>query len=107
MKKFAVPVTATVTKYFYTGALQPYVKIGAGTLYSEQNLYYNIYETAHSNWGFIAIPEVGLHVRTGKNNRWAINTGVQYSYATNKNNDYNLKNFQSYNFNLGLSFGLH
>lgn len=104
---FAVPVTATVTKYFYTGVLQPYVKIGAGTLYSEQNLYYNIYETTNSNWGFLAVPEVGLHVKTNKDNRWAFNAGAQYSYATNKNEDYNLKNIRSYSFNVGLNLSLH
>ncbi|MBN8876869.1 MAG: outer membrane beta-barrel protein [Sphingobacteriales bacterium] len=104
---FTVPVTVSITKNFLQqGIFSPYVKIGVGTMYSEQQLFYNIYEEEQSNWGFAAIPEIGLHIKTAADNRWAFNLGAQYRYATNKEKDYNINNLQSFNFNAGLSWSL-
>jgi hypothetical protein len=105
---FALPVTATVTKYFPVSKLvSPYAKLGIGTLYSEQNKYYNIYEETNSNWGFTAVPEIGVHIKTSAANQWSLNAGVQYRYATNSYTDYGINNIQSLNFNIGASWKLH
>ncbi|MFT3704308.1 MAG: outer membrane beta-barrel protein [Agriterribacter sp.] len=104
---FALPVTATVTKYFPVSKLvSPYVKLGLGTLYSEQNKYYNIYEETNSNWGFTAVPEMGVHVKTSADNHWSLNVGVQYHYATNGYSGYDIHNIQTLNFNIGASWKL-
>ena len=105
---FTVPVTATITKNFLqSGILSPYVKVGVGTMYSEQHLFYNIYEEDNSNWGFTVIPEAGLHIKTNAANKWAFNLGAQYRYASNSVTDYRINNLNSFNFNAGLSWSLH
>ncbi len=104
---FALPVTATISKYFECGNIVfPYVKVGAGVLYSEQNQYYNIYEDKQTNWGFTAIPEVGARISLKPQNNWAINVGAQYLYGTNKADNYGLKNLQTFSVNVGLSWKL-
>jgi hypothetical protein len=104
---YTLPVTLNVTKYFTLGnILSPYVKVGAGTLYSEQHQYYNIYEEDNSNWGFTLIPELGLHIKTNPTAKWAFNVGAQYRYATNAVTNYHISNLQSVNFNGGISWML-
>ncbi|MEJ0104172.1 MAG: outer membrane beta-barrel protein [Bacteroidota bacterium] len=105
---FTVPVTATVTKYFKTGKkVYPYGKLGLGAQYSEQNLYYNIYQTTHNDWGFVAVPEVGANIKFDRMRQWCFNAGAQYKYATNKATEYNIKNLQSFNFSLGITWQIN
>ncbi|WP_276481532.1 outer membrane beta-barrel protein [Paraflavitalea pollutisoli] len=102
---FTLPITATVTKDIFPGrTLIPYGKLGVGTLYSEQRVYYNIYEEDNHNWGFTVIPEIGVRIKTRKTSPWAFNAGVQYRYATNSVDDYHINNIQSVNFNAGISW---
>lgn len=100
---YTVPVTATITKYFKAGKyFYPYTKLGLGVLYSEQNLYYNIYEAASTSWGFVAVPEIGANIKLDPANNWAFNVGAQYKYGTNSAKQYNINNTQTYNFNAGV-----
>ena len=101
---YTLPVTATITKYFKTSSfVYPYTKLGVGALYSQQNLYYNIFETTDSNWGFAVVPEIGANIKLNPSNSWAFNVGAQYKVSTNKNSNYNISNLQTYNFNVGIT----
>ncbi len=102
---FTLPLTVTATKYFNGGSLfHPYVKVGAGALYSEQNLYYNVYETDSHSWGFTVIPEAGVNVKASRDARWSFNTSIRYLYATNKADQYNIASIQAYNFSAGINW---
>lgn len=102
---FAVPVTVSATRFTKIGShIFPYGKLALGTMYSEQNLYYNIYESTSHNWGFTVIPEIGAQVKLDALNRWSFKLGVQYQYATNRAADYNIKNLQAIQISTGINW---
>ncbi|NND78584.1 MAG: outer membrane beta-barrel protein, partial [Maribacter sp.] len=48
--------------YYYIGAgedFRPYVGLGLGANYAQQEVYYNVFVTEDKNWGFLARPEIG------------------------------------------------
>lgn len=103
---FTLPVTVTATKYFNLGIVSPYIKIGAGVMYSEQNQYYNIYEDRNTNWGFTAIPEIGAKITLKPQSNWNLNAGAQYLYASNKFDAYGINNIQTLSANIGVTWKL-
>ncbi|MFX1705437.1 outer membrane beta-barrel protein [Chitinophaga sp. CC14] len=99
---YTVPVMATAHYYFnYGKKAMPYIGLGIGTQYAEQNIYYNIFEDTQNNWGFAVRPEIGVLIRPNGGN-WGILLGAAYSYATNKNDLFQNDNLKSFNFNIGL-----
>jgi hypothetical protein len=71
---FTLPMRVNVTKYFPMGKIfTPYVRTGLGAQYSEQNLYYNVFETTHSNWGFVTNSEVGVKISPTAYSAFAFN----------------------------------
>jgi outer membrane protein W len=100
---FTLPITATVMHTFKAGkVVRPYVKLGLGAQFSQQNLYYNIYQTTNDDWGFVAIPEVGANLRFSPYSKWSMNLSVRYKFSTNSQAQYNLTNIQTLNFNVGV-----
>jgi len=101
---YTFPMTATIMKTFHAGEVfSPYVKLGLGGQYSEQNIYYNVYETTNDNWGFVVTPEIGAHVHFSKNNPWSLHAAVRYSWSTNAAKNLGVNNVQSVNFLLGIA----
>ena len=104
---FTLPIRANVTKYYHIGKLfSPYVKSGLGAEYSEQNLYYNIFQTTHSNWGFVTNNEVGVKIQPAAGSPMAFNLGFRYQYASNSVHQYNINNLQAYNIIFGVCWKL-
>lgn len=102
---FALPITATATQYLKAGSyVTPYIKVGVGALYGEQNQYYNIYEDRKTDWGFTVIPEIGARFTLKPESKWSLNASAQYIYATNKASIYNVKNIQTLGANIGASW---
>ncbi|HVY74507.1 MAG TPA: hypothetical protein VG890_06740 [Puia sp.] len=100
-----LPMTLYAVHYFHTESIfAPFVKLGLGAQYSEQNIYYNVYETTNENWGFTAIPEIGTVVHFRKDNPWGLYTSVRYKYSTNKAEVFGINNVSSINFNVGLAY---
>jgi hypothetical protein len=92
--------------YYFTGSkmLRPFVGLALGAQYSEQNMYYNIYETTNKNWGFLARPELGVIVTPFSTHSVGILVGTSYAYATNKNDDLKFSSMAHVNFQLGIVF---
>lgn len=102
---FTMPITVTTTRYFHIGHyFSPYFKSGIGAEYSEQNLYYNVFETTHNNWGFVMSSEVGVRIVPVRYSRIGFNLGFSYQHATNSAPQYNINNIQAYNIKAGLSW---
>jgi hypothetical protein len=102
---YTLPITATITRYFNAGKVfSPYAKIGLGIQYSDQNLYYNVYETTNNNLGFVAIPEVGVKVQFARYSPWCMTAGVRYSYGTNSTSQYNINNIQTFSYSVGFAW---
>lgn len=102
---YTLPITLNITHYFkVNNLLTPYGRLGMGAQYSEQNLYYNVYETTNDNWGFVAIPEIGTLIHFGKYNPWSLNLSVRYKYSTNKATEFDINSVQTVNFAVGFAF---
>ena len=99
---YTVPVTATLHYYFQgSPKVKPYIGVGIGTQYSEQNAYFNIYELTSNNWGFAVRPEIGLLVPF--NQYWSLLLAGGYNYATNKNDESNIDNLKHWTLNAGVA----
>ena len=46
-------------------------------------------------------PEIGVLIAPGQKN-WGILAGASYSFATNKNESFNIDNLKNFSFNIGL-----
>lgn len=100
---YTMPVAALAHYYFnYGKTVMPYVGLGIGAQYSEQTIYYNIFESDDYNWGFLVRPEVGALIMPGNQSRWGILAGASWSYATNKNTSFGVDNLKNFAFNIGF-----
>ncbi len=93
----------TVNGYYFlnkSGDFRPYAGLGLGTMYSEQESYFNIYKLEEKNWGFLVRPELGIHYQM--NYTLGIQAYAAYSYATNNNDGFGIDNLQ--HLSLGVGF---
>jgi len=100
-KVFELPVT--VNGYYFldqAADFKPYVGLGAGTLYSQQESYFNIYVIEENNWGFLVRPELGFQYEFGYS--MGLQAYVAYSYATNKNDGFRIDGLQHVSVGVGL-----
>lgn len=100
---YTVPITVSGHYYFQTKSrIKPYIGVGVGTQYSEQDIYYNIYGVEATNWGFAVRPEIGI--------LFPVSRGVEifaagfFNYATNKEDVLGFNHLQHYGINIGLAF---
>jgi outer membrane protein W len=101
---YTVPITLSAHYYFDAGKkLLPYVGLGLGTEYADQNLYFNIFGAEQNNWGFVARPEIGLIYPFNTHGGLFLNAA--YNYATNKNDIYNTNSLAQFAISLGFVFG--
>ncbi|HTQ28463.1 MAG TPA: hypothetical protein VMI35_10055 [Puia sp.] len=102
---YTLPITAFVSQFFHgNDVFTPYVKLGLGAQYSEQNLYYNIYETTNDNWGFVFMPEVGTLIHFNKQKHFGLNLSARYTYGTNSAQYLGINNVQTVNFSVGFMY---
>jgi Outer membrane protein beta-barrel domain len=105
---YTLPITAFISHSFRVSeTFIPFAKLGVGGQYSEQNLYYNIYETTNDNWGFVVAPEVGAVVHFSQGNPWGLYASVKYSYSTNSDTELKISNIQTLNFSVGIICVFH
>ena len=74
----------SVNGYYYFGSsdsFRPYVGLGLGANYAEQEAFFNVFVVRDSNWGFYARPELGVHYML--NRGFGLAGYVSYNYATN------------------------
>jgi outer membrane protein W len=99
---YTAPVTASIHYYFSGEVIRPYIGIGVGTEYSQQNAYFNIYNTQTTNWGFVVRPEIGL---TGKLSPYVgIFASAAFNYATNKNDAFHIDHLSQIPITAGFIF---
>ncbi|MEX6686792.1 OmpW family outer membrane protein [Danxiaibacter flavus] len=100
---YTLPITLTGHYYFQTDnkIFKPYVGIGLGGQYAEQNAYFNIYGLTSNNWGFVARPEVGALLQFGRGVAGLV--GVSYNIATNKNDEFDINGLKQFCVNIGIA----
>ena len=93
-----------VGHYYFKGGkmLKPFIGLGVGTQYSEQTLYYNIFYTEETNWGFLVRPEIGTIVKF--NDEWGALLGASYALSSNQAPRFGFNNMADLNFQIGLVF---
>ncbi|MDI1353800.1 MAG: hypothetical protein PSX36_02695 [bacterium] len=99
-----VPILLKAFYYIDAGGpLQPYVSIGAGTLYNENSFTVGMHYMQEDNWGFCANAELGAdYIFPGSN--IGTHLSAKYNYA-NINSVLNTNNNLSrINFCLGITF---
>jgi outer membrane protein W len=104
---YTVPITLTSHYYFNTKILvfQPYVGVGLGTQYEENNTYFNIYQITENNWGFVARPEIGTLIHFGKESPVKGMVSVGYNWSDNKIESANITNWSHLAVNIGVGIG--
>jgi hypothetical protein len=102
---YSVPFNLNAHYYFMDDKLvMPYAGLGVGAMYSEQDVYFNIYNLYSTNWGFLLRPEAGALIKFGPNSTTAALLGVRYNYATNREADFNIDKIKSLSFQVGIAF---
>jgi outer membrane protein W len=99
---YTSPITASVHYYFAGKMIKPYIGVGVGTEYSEQDAYFNIYNVQARNWGFVVRPEIGLIGKFDRNVS-AFISGA-YNYATNSESDFGINHLSQFPITIGLIF---
>ena len=104
---YTVPITAIAHYYFASNMpiLRPFVGIGLGTQYAENNTYFNIYQLTENNWGFVARPELGAVISFGQNSPVKGLISAGYNWSTNKNEAFNVDNWSHLTVNVGIGVG--
>ena len=91
--------------YYYFGSsdtFRPYVGLGLGANYSEQEAYFNIFVIRDRNWGFLARPELGMQYFF--NSDVGIIFYANYAYATNSSEFFDISNLTQIGLGLGLTW---
>lgn len=102
---YNVPFNLNAHYYFMDDKLiMPFAGLGVGAMYSEQDVYFNIYNLNSNNWGFLLRPEAGALIKFGSNSTTAALLGVRYNYATNRESDFNINKIKSLSFQVGIAF---
>jgi len=103
---YTLPITALIHYYPHTNNknIKPYVGIGLGAQYAEQNSYFNIYQVSNNTWGFVMRPEVGANFMIAS--ELSIMAGIHYQWASNKNEGLGMNSLSQFGFNLGLGWKL-
>lgn len=100
---YTLPLMATAHYYFgSTDLLKPYVGIGIGATYSEQNAYFNVYQLTADNWGFAVRPEAGLLIHLGP--EVFAQLGAGYTVSTNHNSDFKINSLKQWGIDIGIGF---
>jgi hypothetical protein len=103
---YTLPMALTVHHYFSNngGIFQAYAGLGLGAVYATPRLYFNIYEIAPENWGFLVRPELGAMIKFDRNADVGALIGVRYSYSTNSEEQFNIDNMQALSFTIGIAW---
>jgi hypothetical protein len=102
---FNLPMTVNAHYYFGGGVtFKPYVGLGLGAQYSDQEAYYNIFISEDENWGFIARPEIGTLINLGSTGGFRMMLGGGYNYSTNSNSSFRIDNLSTYWVSVGIAF---
>ena len=101
---YQVPFGAEVRVRFMRTELQPYFQAKVGAEYSTQSTYMSTFVNRHDNWGFYMSPEIGLTYFPFHKSDVGFQFAAYYSYATNRNDHFDIKGLNNLGFKLGMAF---
>ena len=101
---YQVPFGATVRLRFMTTEFQPYLAAKIGAEYATQSTYMSTFVNRQDNWGFYISPEIGFTIYPFPKDDFGFHLAAYYSFATNKNDTYDIKGLNNLGFKLGIAF---
>ena len=101
---YQVPFGLTMRTRFMRGEFQPYLGTKIGTEFSTQSTYMSTFVNRHDNWGFYMSPEVGFVYFPFHKEDIGFQFAAYYSFATNRNDSFKIKNLNNVGFKLGVAF---
>lgn len=107
--KYVVAYGVTLSgDYFFTPEkrLSPFAGFGVGSNYNSYKLYYNIYSSSDSGWGFLMRPQAGAILKIGKEMSWGVIAAVHYDYSTAMTKDFAYTNFANIGLRVGIVLGM-
>ncbi len=82
--------------------ITPYAGLAVGGMYSEQEIYFNIYSLSDNSWSFLVRPEAGALIKFGNDARAGALVGVRYAYASGQSTDFGISKIKTLSFQLGI-----
>lgn len=101
---YQVPFGATLRYRFMRTEFQPYIEAKLGAEYSTQSIYMSTFVNRHDNWGFYVSPEIGFTWFPFRNYDFGFQFAAYYSYATNRDNSFDINGINNLGFKLGIAF---
>ena len=101
---YQVPFGTEVRVRFMRTEFQPYFQAKIGAEYSTQSTYMSTFVNRHDNWGFYMSPEIGFTYFPFHKSDVGFQVAAYYSYATNRNDDFDIKGLNNLGFKLGMAF---
>ena len=101
---YQVPFGATVRLRLMRSEFQPYIEAKVGTEYSTQSTYMSTFVNRHDNWGSYVSPEIGFTVFPFHKTDFGFHLAAYYSFATTRNDSYDIKGLNNLGFKLGIAF---
>ena len=101
---YQVPFGATMRVRFMRKEVQPYFETKIGAEYSTQSTYMSTFVSRKDNWGFYISPEIGINFFPFPKDDVGFQFAAYYSYATNRNDSFNIKGLNNLGLKLGMAF---
>ena len=101
---YQVPFGATMRVRFMRTEFQPYFEAKVGAEYSTQSTYMSTFVNRKDNWGFYISPEIGITFFPFHKDDVGFQFAAYYSYATNRNDSFNIKGLNNLGLKLGMAF---
>jgi outer membrane protein W len=104
---YTLPITLTAHYYYPTKSkiMQPYLGVGLGGQYAENNTYMNIYSFNENNWGFVIRPEVGALFTFSPRSPVKALLGLGLNVSTNKYEAFDINGWNHVTVNVGIGIG--
>ena len=100
---YQVPLSANGYYYFSDSeTLRPYIGLGLGANYSQQEAFFNIFVVEDDNWGFYVRPEIGTQYLL--NNGFGLIAYVSFNYATNSSDFFEVDSLSHVGIGLGVNW---
>ena len=101
---YQVPFGVMTRIRFMRGEFQPYLQNKMGAEYSTQSTYMSTFVNRHDNWGFYMSPELGFTYYPFHKTDVGFQLAAYYSFSTNRNDSFKIKNLNNVGFKLGVAF---
>ena len=101
---YALPVLVTAHYYIGEGMVRPYVGLGVGLYYIEQELQFSSFRISEETWKFGLAPEVGAFIPFGLGSNVGALINVKFHQVFYEEQNIGNLNYINYNFGLAFSY---